>query len=663
MNKLINFFLIMLFAASNMYSMEKEILSRSVTRKKRKRTGSEEVSSAKRIKGALSPEQFKKELQRLQTAEQLPEKARQSLEIKDTQKIIAQNMIKSVINYLKKQGPYIDSRYLSYNQENTSHDGKRFIIADEDRKKIEVWNIYPFKLHFKLHYSTNIQFENVITHMLFSPDDKKIAIGFNNGNIQILDLISNKLIYNFTEHIDQENEEEINDIQFTPDNTCLVASFIDGTLRIWDLQKGEQLFLLGESNNNAIKGFTISPDSTKIAALFSNKKTLIWSLKTGKLLYNFNGNITSRSFSFDSTKLAIKTLNDVIQIWNVVTGKLLYTLKSHMERISLLSFSPDGKKLAIGSQNQSVQIFDANTGKLLHSLNHNKPLIGLIFSKDSSKVITTSKKSDTNNIIQIWNVKNGKEIDIFDKLNDVDTMILSRDYSEVIIISHKLKQMQVWDIATGKQYLSSFDLKFQGIESIQFDSTQNTAVFFTESDYVYVWYNLHNYIKSLQWLQNKLPGQKQFLLPDQAQIIIDMYRSHKAETQMDLFICTRDLSLNQVNILIYMHNLYVQQNKLNLSAKKQTLSMQQMEEIFNWYIYFRTRGSELSQKEEPLSLDDAIQLLKMYQSYLKVKKELSQEDISRYLRLPKYVRQLLEYYLLRPLVEKKEKPIIAIPLR
>ncbi len=649
------------------------------TRKKRKRTSSEEVSSAKRIKGALSPEQFQKEWQKTRTAQELPEIAKQSVETRITQKIIAQKMIQPVLNYLKEFGPI--SEGFNCDDVAFSSDGNQIIITQSSSSHLQDTQLIDLKNnthnYLKLPSGT-------IDEMKFSPDNKKIVINYTD-KIVFLNSMTGDILH--TEYANRQTQDEIYFITFTPDSTkCIMAidnglPQVEGQLVVLDIVNYK---VLKEFKNiNSAADLFVSPDSKTLLARFNNY-IKIWDINTGKLIHVFiNTYHTTRSnpddinysyvyqfshifnkdhdnvaFSNNSEQLAITFANNKISVWDIKKSNQLYTLKEHTDKIIDVLFSPDNKYIATASNDKTVRIHAARTGKLLHVFKLNSSPTRIVFSKDSKKIAIQSTNQYRSKIVQIRNIKTGNQLDELNKIipEYVDSISLSLDGTKVIIESEDYTVLQVFDIKTNQEIVPAFKPGFQGFEFIWFNPEGSKAIIFDGKN-VYIF--LVEYTQSLQWLQNKEPGQKQFLLPDQAQIIIDMYRSHKAETQMDSFIRARDLPLNQVTILSYVYKLYAQKN--NLSVDK-TLSLQQMKEIFDQYINFRARNTELSQ-EKALSLDDAIQLLKMYQSYLKVKKELSQEDVSRYLRLPNYVRNLLEYYLLRPLVEKKEKPLIGIPLK
>ena len=94
----------------------------------------------------------------------------------------------------------------------------------------------------------------------FSPDGKRLALGYSKGYIYELDYSSGtptaKLLANFTGSV-----QPINRIVFTPDGNKLVTGTVDGMAKVWDTATGQEQFTLA-GNAGPVASLDLSPDGT-----------------------------------------------------------------------------------------------------------------------------------------------------------------------------------------------------------------------------------------------------------------------------------------------------------------------------------------------------------------------------------------------------------------
>ena len=214
-------------------------------------------------------------------------------------------------------------------------------------------------------------------------------------------------------------------IAFDKTGTLLATGCADGNLRIWDVSKPKptaiktiQAHIKDQpAEQNPIYGIAWSPDSKEIATASFDKSIKIWNATDGKLI---------RELKPGPDRAPLPP--EVRAIYPAVVGTsagLSITeppIAGHTDHVYTIAYSPDGKFLASGSSDRNVKLWDAKTGALLRTFeNSTLKLSGdgakpshpgfvqtVIFSADSSKIVSAGPAPRNMGYLAVWNVADGK---------------------------------------------------------------------------------------------------------------------------------------------------------------------------------------------------------------------------------------------------------------
>ena len=203
----------------------------------------------------------------------------------------------------------------------------------------------------------------------------------------------------------------------------LAIGMDNGTIELWNTTTGkklstirehpEQIKLLGrrEPENNKALVLAFSPDGTRLASGNRDSTLQLWDTTTPHApitLRKHTGWATALAFSPDGKTLASGGTDNIVQLWNTVTGESLATFTDHISDIKALAFSPDGTTLASGSSDGTIRFWNTETRNSLstHITDHIANLEAVTFLKDSSTLASVGQDG----LITLWDLETSEKI-------------------------------------------------------------------------------------------------------------------------------------------------------------------------------------------------------------------------------------------------------------
>src|SRR5262249_42161438 len=165
--------------------------------------------------------------------------------------------------------------------------------------------------------------------------------------------------------------------------------------------------------------------------------------------------------------LASGGFDRTVKLWDLATGKELFTMTGHNEPIISLVFTPDSKKLISGtvedssSTRTSLKMWDTATGKELTAIQdggpaHQAPVLAA--TPDNKKVLVWDHSGSTGeNQIQLYDLATGKmEQSLEESSRPVNSVAISAD-GELAAMGSNDGSVRIWQIAK-KERLAGGDL-------------------------------------------------------------------------------------------------------------------------------------------------------------------------------------------------------------
>ena len=106
-----------------------------------------------------------------------------------------------------------------------------------------------------------------IRNIRFKPDDDRIAVGYDDGTIELWDIAAGERITGFKAH-----QGGINDIRFNGNNSQMATAATDGTLKLWDTDDLTAAPVTFTDNEGVVVAFDFSPDGGVILSAVASEK-------------------------------------------------------------------------------------------------------------------------------------------------------------------------------------------------------------------------------------------------------------------------------------------------------------------------------------------------------------------------------------------------------
>lgn len=271
----------------------------------------------------------------------------------------------------------------------------------------------------------------------------RVAVGFDDGSVWILDIGENRTVNQWIAHTGPVNALSLTDLGGGDYRLATVSDA--GQVTIWNATSGTVIFNLnGHATTEAVNAVTYGPAGAFLVT-GSDTALIVWDTATGTARARLDTSLNVASIdgvalfhTDDITAVAMSPAGDqvvtgsadsTVKVWAFDGSNLILdrTLVGHTDPVSDIAYSPDGFTVVSSAVafDESLIVWDAFTGLQLARLEeHTGSINAISFVDEGLRVVTASD----DNTVLLWDVENGALVERLDgPNNDVSDVVFSPD--------------------------------------------------------------------------------------------------------------------------------------------------------------------------------------------------------------------------------------------
>lgn len=208
-----------------------------------------------------------------------------------------------------------------------------------------------------------------ISSVAFSPDGSKLAIGYNNGEVALWSVATEKELRTLT--CPPSLTGGVSSVAFSPNSGLLAAGDGNGNTYLFDVATGHPMSFLKAPGSELVSSLAFSKNGA-LAVGDNNGTIYVWNLANDHVVETLIGSrgngagISAVAFSPDGVTLAAAGREGAITLWDTNTQHQRAVLtEPDGKLVNSVAFSPiNGQMLASGDGNGHAYLFNVATGNM-----------------------------------------------------------------------------------------------------------------------------------------------------------------------------------------------------------------------------------------------------------------------------------------------------------
>jgi WD40 repeat protein len=324
-------------------------------------------------------------------------------------------------------------------------------LSDLDLSGMSIWQAYlkDIILHRVNFTAADLQgsvFADRLGTVLsigLSPDNKILATGDMNGNVNLWQLATGQLLRQIKAH----NNFVWSSI-FSPDGSILATSGEESIVKIWDVATGECRQILA-GHTNPIYKIAIHPDRQHLVSGSDDRTAKLWDLATGECLRTFVGHPAQiKSIEIVGTdKMITGGIDGMLKLWELETGACLWTQAAHQAEINSIATHDRNQLIVTASSDLTLKTWDLAAGNCLQTFSGHRDRI-ITCAIDPTGTLLISGGADRT--IKLWDLATGICLKTLTGHTAWVTSIAWASDGKTIVSGSTDQTVRVWQISTGQ---------------------------------------------------------------------------------------------------------------------------------------------------------------------------------------------------------------------
>ncbi|MDM8520917.1 WD40 repeat domain-containing protein [Anaerolineales bacterium HSG6] len=289
--------------------------------------------------------------------------------------------------------------------------------------------------------ATTFTIDGTAFSLAYSPDGTKLAIGFQEGGIEIWDTESLSRLQTLEGHTEGSI---ITDLAFSPDGETLASSGADRMARLWQVSTGELLHAL-DGHGGLVKAVSFSKDGATLATASWDTKINLWQVSTGELDQTYDhypNSVNDAQFSPNGITLA-SVAGNTLGLWQLSDDTLIGNANGHLGTVKQVLFSSDGETMITSGDDRTVRLWQASDGTALKSLEMGYVPYTIALLPTDNNIIAINNGSN----VDFWNLENEEQLYTLRTFtNSSNYSMVFRPDGQILATIQSKNTIQLWNL-------------------------------------------------------------------------------------------------------------------------------------------------------------------------------------------------------------------------
>ena len=333
----------------------------------------------------------------------------------------------------------------------------------------------------------------------FSHNEEKILSWSNDGEIK---LSKRWFIFLIDSYVIFKHSASVNGAIFSKDDQEVLSWSDDGTAKLWSIHSKQAIAIL--KHKSRVIGAKFINNEKGIISWSVDGEVKVWHVKKREspARFEYKGTYAKKkywhgTFDLDRESCFYWNSHGAIRLYSLDGKKCFFNMKQEefldgaslsKSQTKILSWDSPVDKRTLNSRIITdigqIKVWSVNQNTPLVILEHDKPIVGTIFNKNETKILSWSK----DRTIKLWSINSSNPLLVLRSPEEIFYAQFYNNEKEILSCSKK-GEVRLWNIKDGsfKVLLNSF-LIDKNIFGVKFTPNLENTIFWTLDKKLYLWH-------------------------------------------------------------------------------------------------------------------------------------------------------------------------------
>ncbi|KAF9363722.1 hypothetical protein BGX34_003450 [Mortierella sp. NVP85] len=232
-------------------------------------------------------------------------------------------------------------------------------LQGADLKQVNLRGVWMQKANLSKAQMEGVQFgelpflkqESAVEMCVYSPDENTIAVGLENGNINVYSTSDWDISVTLKGH-----SGKVLSVIYSPNGDQVASSAEDRTVLLWDVRTGACIHVIN-GHYGRVRSVAYSPQGNQVASASDDMTVKLWDAGAGDCCHIWIGHtspVLGVIYSPNGNMIASNSYDHTVRLWDIKQGTCFHTLRGHEGSVESIVYSSQGDQIASASSDKTV---------------------------------------------------------------------------------------------------------------------------------------------------------------------------------------------------------------------------------------------------------------------------------------------------------------------